>query len=369
MKRSNLTDRPSHAASSIVQTHVVHSDQPVRLTVEPMSSAQDATWFRLFRSIIHSGAWARLTPAASKVLVVLAECVNDQMRKESGRWIAWPSIATIASRAGIERRAAQKAVAALEAERLVQRCRRRNGTRGDYSNEYELTPPASSESAVTEPPTPAHQKTHPGAHERAPGGAIARAHAPRSDMRPARAPASAQQRKNKKEIDLNNSSPSTETVSRAGQLLIDAGVREPALGKLLAGFDEKELLLRISDWEMRKQSGMQLGVAWLIASIQQQYELHESTRSRIDRQSKQDAARAHRLKQLEADAAEEQRQRDVEAQTLALLESMSDQERAHWKRVVVEEFPSMIRNPDSADPMTHPRLKRLILGKLAHVVG
>lgn len=336
------------------QTHIVHADEAVRVTVEPI--AGDLSWFRLFRSIVHSGVWAKLTPAAAKVLVVLAECVNDSIRKEQSRWIAWPSIATIGTRAGVERRAAQKAIALLEEVGLVRRCRRRNASRGDYSNEYELTPP------------PAHADAHGGANEDAQGSAShetpapAPAHAPgqRSAKRPARAPARAQQRTEKTEIEKDSSIRAT---------LAGAGVGEPMLSHLIETESKDELLLRIKDWEIKKKHGGKLGVAYLIASIRQKYSLHEKTVREIEQASQAEAARGHRLRQLELDAREEERQRAIDAQAQAMLDEMSDDELAHWKSEVLKTFPGIVRNADHAHPRTHKQLRKLILGRLSHLVS
>jgi hypothetical protein len=62
-------------------TTLIPSDAPVSVTVD---AAADATWFRLFRALIHGGHLAQLTPTATKVLIVLAESVNDATRREPG---------------------------------------------------------------------------------------------------------------------------------------------------------------------------------------------------------------------------------------------------------------------------------------------
>ncbi len=337
------------------QTHIVHAEEPVRVTVEPL--AGDLSWFRLFRSVVHSGTWAKLTPAAAKVLIVLAECVNDSIRKEQSRWIAWPSIATIGLRAGIERRAAQKAIASLESFGLVRRCRRRNAARGDYSNEYELTPP------------PAHADAPGGAFESAQEAALPDAHLPEFDRargqrgpkRPPRAAARAQQRTDKTEYSNDSSSIRAQ--------LAAAGIGEPTLSRLISTETEADLLLRLKDWQTRKRLGSTFGVAWLIASIQQKYELHERTQRELDDALKQSAARAHRIRAHEREAEEEKRQREIDRQATSMFEQMSDEELAHWKQVVVDEMPGIIRNAERADPRVHEKLRKLILGRLGRLVS
>jgi Helix-turn-helix domain len=341
------------------QTHVVHSDQPVKLTIEPASSGSDPSWFRLFRSVVHSGAWARLTPSAAKVLVVLAECVNDAMRKESGVWIAWPSIATIAARAGIERRAAQKAVGTLEEAGLVRRCRRRNSARGDYSNEYELiAPDMPRASAKTQGVL--QMGAQGGAHADAHGPAPTRARAQRTSNRSPSAVARAQQSTDQKEIDLNNND--------AAAALKEVGIKEPALSRIMNSHPHDELFLRLRDWQTRNRLGTKLGVAWLIASIQQKYDLHEKTLAQIEQEERRVRAQSHRLQVELAQQEEEKRQIAIDQQCNALFDEMSDAEQEHWKQQVIAEIPGLIRNADELPP-AHPKIKPLILGKLVHLLG
>jgi hypothetical protein len=336
------------------QTHIVHSDDPVRVTVEPLTS-NDLSWFRLFRSVVHSGVWAKLTPAAAKVLVVLAECVNDAIRKEQNRWIAWPSIATIGLRAGVERRAAQKAIALLEEHGLVRRCRRRNASRGDYSNEYELTPPPAHAGAQGG----AAENAQEGVFEKTPDRASVSAPRPRSAKRSPGAAARAQQSTDKKE---------TRSDSSIRAKLVSAGIGEPTLSRLLDTESEEELLLRLQDWETRKRVGSKFGVAWLISSIQQKYELHERTLRDLDQAEKRAAAQNRRQAELEEQAKEDERQRAIEARAQAMFDEMSDEELAHWKGVVLKEFPGIVRNADRADPRASNQLRTLILAKLGHLV-
>ncbi|MEM6312956.1 MAG: helix-turn-helix domain-containing protein [Planctomycetota bacterium] len=335
------------AKRSSRQTHIVRSDEPVRVTVEPVA-AQSATWFRMFRSLIHGGTWAELTPAAAKVLIVLAECVNDSRRRESGRWVAWPSVATIAQRSGCQRRAVQKALANLEERGLIARCRRRNAKRGDYSNEYELQPPAN---------PPAHDETHGGMSDDAPPPVYRQTPVRRTTDRPASAPNSAQQRRTRPKKDQT-------TVA-----LADAGVGEPTLSRLLDEHERAELLLRVEDWKRRKKLGQRLGPAWLIASIRDGYDLHPDTQADLDKQ-----ARAAKAKQRRQAKAAEQAEADTETQRIEteaaeLFDTMSDDELDHWKQTVLESFPIVARGLHRADPRTNEKLRHLILGKLAHLVA
>ena len=354
------------------QTHIVSSDEAVRVTVEPAGPA-DGAWFRLFRAVVHSGTWAKLPPAASKVLIVLAECVNDSIRKESGKWIAWPSVALICKRSGCERRAVQMALNTLETHGLLRRIRRRTSKRGDYSNEYELVCPPDNEAdesgAQEDAPAGAHRGARGGAHSDAPPGAHLGAQGPAhggarghgAPVRRSGARGRAQQRKNETETDNNSSAVRAK--------LAAAGVGEPVLTRLLAERPPEELLLRLEDWKTRKAAGSQLGVAWLIASILQRYELHERTTAAIEAEGKRGRAEARRLRDLKDAAADAAALDEIEAQTAAMVDEMSDEELDHWKQEVIAELPALTRKQAGADPRTDPRLRRLIQGKLAHLIG
>lgn len=339
------------------------ADQEARVTVGP---ADDQSWFRLFRGLVRTFVWADLGPAAKSVLIVLAESVNDHLRRENGQWLAWPSVPTIAKRAGLAERNVYVALRELESKDLIRKIAPGGGRR---QTTYELRPP---KPAAPQPDAPAKEPstaplTKASGVTRASGVTTAT-----RQPRPARhgTPDSGVSQQRQSNSRLNNSSNSDTSAARgeAFNALREVGVAEPMLSRVAAEHPEKDLLLRIQDWKNRNAAGSKLGVAWLIASIQQKYELHEKTRDNIDRQALAASASANRLRQLELDAAEEKRQQEIDEQVQSLFDSMSDEELAHWKAVVVTEFPSLIRDPERADPRVHERLRRLILGKLSHLV-
>lgn len=161
---------------------------------------------------------------------------------------------------------------------------------------------------------------------------------------------------------------SDSSASRARAGLAEAGVEEPMLSRLAAEHDEPELLLRLEDWWARRAAGSKLGVAWLIASIRDRYELHPSTHAANEKRAAARAADERRRRAAAADEAEARRQRALDARAEALFDAMSDEELAHWKAVVVAEFPALVRNADRADPRAHDGLRRLILAKLIELV-
>jgi hypothetical protein len=67
---------------------------------------------RLPNSLVDSGVLRRLTPASLRVLLVM-------LRLADGNGRCWPSINTLARRAGISKRSAHSAVQELRWERLV----------------------------------------------------------------------------------------------------------------------------------------------------------------------------------------------------------------------------------------------------------
>ena len=394
-------------------THLIRSDVPVRVTVEPADSpgtppAKGEPWFRLFRSVVHSGLWAELTPASAKVLIVLAECVNDKRRGDEGRWFAWPSVATIGERAGLGRRAVQKALGDLETRGLIDRCRRRTAKRGDFSSEYELHPPA--RAANDDAQEGAHDDAHPPAHEATPAPAADAAPAGRGGARGAGAAACAQQSKTQPEndqtdmgaaVDGSNEDPPKPRGERerspgsegqgasdpgdrfahptasgdereddaARVALVEAGVSASMAAKLLASAGAAEVRLRVGDWRRRRGLGQRIGPAWLIASIRDGYDLHEATLAEAERARRAEAAESHRTAEAADRAAADAESARLDAAAAELLAAMSDEELGHWKRQVLAAFPSLSRNLADADPRTDVRLRTLIQAKLVHLVA
>ncbi len=338
-------------------------EQSATVSVEPTGSEQ---WFRVFTTVVDSGAWGQLTGAAKGVLIVLARYVNDARRRATGEMVAYPSVRTIASAAGITVRGAQKALRELEAAKLI----RRGAQRDEGTNEYRMlvTRPdrsraAAKESAPHKCSAGGRTPVHPTPELPFAPTPNTRSSPPRSPVRRAGEPAFARNRR--LQSDDLNSAPNDALFDA----LSSAGIKEPMCSRLIDQHEESELLLRIKDWKTRQKLGSKLGAAWLIASIQQGYDLHERTLREIETEKAAALAQAHRAEQAQLAAAREAEQVEIDRQVNELFDEMSDEELAHWKGVVVAEFPSLIRNPDRADPRTTDRLRRLILGKLAHLVA
>lgn len=120
-------------------TTMIVSDTPVSVVVP-----DDARWFRVFVSLVESGAWSRLSDTACRVYVVLAKHCGPQ-------WVAWPSLPTLSRLAGKSRAQVKRAMLELISEGLM---RRRSGG-GRQSTLYQLFDTPQSPSL----PFPVREKT------------------------------------------------------------------------------------------------------------------------------------------------------------------------------------------------------------------
>jgi len=88
-------------------TTVIRSETAVAsVTFAP---AEDGRWFRMLNSVVDRGEWASLSPAASKVLIVLA-------RHAGPDGTSCPGTAALMSASGLKKTALYKALAELERE-------------------------------------------------------------------------------------------------------------------------------------------------------------------------------------------------------------------------------------------------------------
>jgi hypothetical protein len=349
------------------------ADQEVRVTIGQNSAdayvggqatdgggAIPGGFSQLFNRVISSLSYAKL-PEAAKLVYPALVWMADHRRQFV---IENRGYTEIARYAGVSRSTAQKGLARLIDSGLVRLAlaARPNGFGGLTANIYQLLVPID---GIDQPEfTERAARPHTVSRERGiPQGGTPLGREPVRLPTANRADPVPRSGRYKQEEELKNNN------SVAKQQLAAAGIREPVLGRLVGENDEEQLLLRLKDWENRRNAGSKLGVAWLIASIQQKYELHESTQEQLDQQSKSKAAAAHRIKKMEQQAAEDRRQKEIDDQVQVMFDDMSDEELDHWKGIVVEELPSLIRNPETANPRTHERLRRLILGKLVHLIA
>jgi len=107
-------------------TTIISSDEPVEIKI-----GGDHRWFRMFSSVIETGVWSRLSPAAAKILVTIAKYADSN-------WMAWPGISSLQVSAGVSRRSVYRSLDELERVGLLLRRRRGGGTFGSV---YQLLPP------------------------------------------------------------------------------------------------------------------------------------------------------------------------------------------------------------------------------------
>ena len=94
-------------ASAPQHTTVIRSEQAVAsVTFAP---PEDGRWFRVLNSVVDRGEWASLSPAASKVLIVLARHAGQD-------GTSFPDSAAVEAASGLKRSAVYKALAELERE-------------------------------------------------------------------------------------------------------------------------------------------------------------------------------------------------------------------------------------------------------------
>lgn len=338
------------------------ADQAVHLTIGQATEGGGSIpggFSQLFNRVISSFTYARL-PEAAKLVYPALVWMADHRRQFV---IENRGYGEIARYAGVSRSTAQKGLARLIDAGLARLAcpARPDGRGGLTANVYQLLVPIEGIDPMPayEPPrtvsrtTPVPPKSTPPVRETA---------QPRPAKRQAAVPGNGR-------LYQEGESKNQQQPNAAAAKLAAAGIREPVLSNLTGQKSQEELLLRLKDWQTRNASGAKLGVAWLIASIQNGYELHEQTRREIDRDVRAMAATAHRLRELEREADEARRQQELESQVTELLESMSDEELEHWKAVVVAEFPALIKRPERVDARTNDRLRRLILGKLATLIS
>lgn len=103
---------PSEAGGPGMHTTVITSDVPVEVHV----GDRGGYWFKIWVSVIQSGAWASLSPTAAKVYVTLARYANG-----NPSLACWPSSSTLERDSGLSRSAVFRALAELVAAGLVVR--------------------------------------------------------------------------------------------------------------------------------------------------------------------------------------------------------------------------------------------------------
>lgn len=103
----------------------------------------DTSWFHIFKELIRSGTWAKMSPNSKAVYPVVKNFVNW----ETG--VAFPSITTIMQYAGLSRQAVVNGLKDLEALGLIRKEHQERG-RGSYRliERFEVMEPDGSANSV-----------------------------------------------------------------------------------------------------------------------------------------------------------------------------------------------------------------------------
>lgn len=155
----------------------------------------------------------------------------------------------------------------------------------------------------------------------------------------------------------------------ARDLLVERGVGEPLLTRILDSSDPTTIERHVLDFDLRnKLAGQARKTAgWLVKSILAPYALHERTLAVLEERTRSAQAKQHhRLKAIEKEL-EDERLAAIDAWAEEQFASADDEELETLRAKVVAEYGSVARGLEHADPRTHPRLSRLIKGVLSQM--
>lgn len=314
--------------------HVEHErDQVIRTVVEP---SVDERWFRIFRAIVKTGVWARLTPAAAKSYVVLAEHVNDEERKRSGRLVAWPAITTIAQYCGISRQAVMGALNELEKGKLIERVR--GG--GRDTTKYEILPIKSAEIATSHPERPSKRGLR---HQTSTLDHTRQVRLSGEDKQGSRQGSRTLASTRQAGLPQQRQITESDNSRSARQALIDAGVGDPMLAKLLGANEPEVLLWRAKDFQNRIKGRERKNVGWLVWSIQNHgiAEWHKTTLREMEQEKEQQARHAGRAAKIAEEIEKEKEEADHEKMVNETFEEMDDKEREALREQAKKLFPGL----------------------------
>ena len=317
-------------------TTVITSDQPIHV----IAGETGGHWFRIFRAIVDGGHWAKLSPSAAKILIVLARHVNDEMRSGRGDWLAWPSVSTLMRLAGTGRSMTFMAITELEQAGLL---RRQISGGGSSSNVYKLLEPVPVQS------TGPVQRTgpHPSDGARAP--------------RP-------MHRTRSREIEVERLK--TTTDDDVLRILESNGFRA-ADAKRLAGHTNatlEQVTAAIANADhVESQGKLKDRRAYIRTAIVEGHaELDAVTRARRQAEKR---ARANERETATAAAERERRQREREREQSIerVLVGLSDDELQRYMAAVLRELePGERERLSRKDPRTNGRLRAAIFERVGH---
>jgi hypothetical protein len=352
------SSRVTRHRSVIAVDHDATQTAQITLISKDEDPARGASWFRLFRDLVRGGTWAELGSAAKSVLVVLAESVNDQIRKEQQQWLAWPSVPTIARLAGLAERNVYVGLKELESRRLITKLApgggRRQTTYQLHCPKESCPSPLSKTAGVTISSGVSKSSAVPGRSRQA---------SPAEDVSQQRKSSSRKKDDSTDKADarVENVDIRQQRIASVEHTLLDIGIKPKTVNSLLEQYELSRIERNVSFWTAKRQKGKTLGVAWLMAAIRDDYCASASPA----RASNQTQAVATPLVDHDANEAE-----DLELDRIAnqRFEALGDDELEKLAGEVIAEFPWMFRGEITGNLRDNQRLKRLILGRLVHGV-
>ncbi|MEL7238426.1 MAG: hypothetical protein AAGK78_06150, partial [Planctomycetota bacterium] len=159
------------------------------------------------------------------------------------------------------------------------------------------------------------------------------------------------------------------TRDHAKAWLVERGVGDPLLKRLLAEAEPEMIRQHVIDFDLRNRmkGGRKKTAGWLVQSILVPYALHEKTVTKLEAEQKSArSAAAGRRRKLVED--EQQAHLDaIEAWVEDQFDTMDDEELSAWHEKVMAEHPRIARGLADADPRSNARLGRLIKGALSEL--
>ncbi|MEM6560231.1 MAG: helix-turn-helix domain-containing protein [Planctomycetota bacterium] len=319
---------------------------------------------QLFNKVISSLAYAAL-PEAAKLVYPALVWMADHRRQFV---IENRGYGEISKYAGVSRSTAQKGIAKLTEAGLVRLARpaRRTASGGLTANVYQLLVPI--DGLDLEDDTHTATRATP-----VPRRGTAPTHQPvHTSTAPRHTPVPPTGRNTKKTKKKNSKTAKRaaavgEGVKEVQAMLIERGVGDPLLSRVLDTAEPAFIRQHILDFDLRNKlpRSARKSPGWLVQSILVPYDLHEKTIAQLEVEQRQKRGNAQRRRKQLTDALEQERANRVDAWVEEEFASMADDELAAWHRKVLDQHPRLTRGLTNADPRTNAKLTRLIKAALS----
>jgi len=146
------------------------------------------------------------------------------------------------------------------------------------------------------------------------------------------------------------------------------GIGEPLLSRIIDSCDQQTIERHLVDFDIRnKLPGPKKTAGWLVKAITVPYELHEKTHQHFSLLVRKAKAEDQHRRQRAADQSEAEQTASIERWVEGQFDGLDDDELDAWKRKAIQQYGTLARGLDKADPRENERLRRLIKGMLAHL--